>query len=96
MRSFIAFLRKESLDQMRSGKAAVIGILFILFGIMNPAIAKMTPWLLEMMADSLAESGMSITLGEITALDSWTQFFKNMPLALIAFVLLQSSIFTKE
>ena len=96
MRSFIAFLRKEILDQVRSGKAAVIGILFILFGIMNPAIAKMTPWLLEMMADSLAESGMSITLGEVTALDSWMQFFKNMPLALIAFILLQSSIFTKE
>ena len=96
MRSFAAFFRKEILDQIRSGKAAVLGILFVLFGIMNPAIAKITPWLLEMMADSLAESGMSITVGEVTALDSWVQFFKNMPIALIAFILLQSSIFTKE
>lgn len=29
-------------------------------------------------------------------MDSWVQFFKNMPIGLIAFVLLESSIFTKE
>ena len=50
----IAFWKKEWLEQLRSGKLIILGILFVLFGIMNPAVAKLTPWLLEAMADSLA------------------------------------------
>jgi len=48
------------------------------------------------MADSLAESGMIVTDVKVSAMDSWVQFFKNMPIGLIAFVLLQGAIFTKE
>ena len=96
MKTWIALLKKESMEQLRSGKWTFLGILFVLFGIMNPAVAKLTPWLMEMMADSLAESGMILTPVTITAMDSWVQFFKNIPMALIAFVLLEGSIFTKE
>lgn len=96
MRCFLAFTKKELLEQRRSGKLLLLGILFVLFGIMNPAVAKLTPWLLEMMADAMAEGGMTVTVGDITALDSWVQFFKNIPMALIAFVLLEGSIFTRE
>lgn len=96
MRSLFAFIKKEFTEQFRSGRLIILGLLFVLFGIMNPAIAKLTPWLLETMADSLAESGMIITDVKVSALDSWVQFFKNMPMGLIAFVLLESSIFTKE
>jgi ABC-2 type transport system permease protein len=96
MRSLFAFMKKEVLEQIRSGKVIILGLLFTLFGIMNPAVAKLTPWLLETMSDSLAESGMSITVATVSAMDSWMQFFKNIPMALIAFVLLESSIFTKE
>lgn len=91
-----AFLKKELLEQIRSGKLLFLGILFVLFGVMNPAVAKLTPWLLETLADSMAEGGMTITIGEVTALDSWVQFFKNIPMALIAFVLMEGSIFTRE
>ena len=96
MRSLIAFTKKEFTEQIRSGRFMLLGILFTLFGIMNPAIAKLTPWLLEMMSDSLAESGMTVTDVTVSAMDSWVQFFKNIPMALIAFILLQSNIFTKE
>ena len=96
MRSLIAFTKKEFTEQLRTGKVLFLGILFTLFGIMNPAIAKLTPWLMEQLSDTLAESGMIITDVTVTALDSWVQFFKNIPMALIAFVLLESSIFTKE
>ncbi len=96
MKSLIAFIKKELLEQLRSSKLTVIVILFVIFGVMNPAIAKLTPWLLETLSDSLAESGMTVTVMSVTALDSWVQFFKNMPIALIAFVLLESTIFTKE
>ena len=96
MKSLLAFIKKEMMEQRRSGKGLILGILFILLGIMSPAIAKMTPWLMEMMADTLSGSGLIFTSVSVSALDSWTQFFKNMPIGLIAFALIESSIFTRE
>lgn len=96
MRSLLAFFRKECLAQLRSAKLYILAGLFILFGVMNPAVAKLTPWLLEEMSDALAQSGMNIVVTEVSVLDSWVQFFKNIPMALIVFVILQSNIFTTE
>jgi len=96
MRMLCAFIKKEWIEQMRSGKFVILGIIFILFGIMNPSIAKITPWLMETLSDSLAESGMVVTSVEVDAMTSWVQFFKNIPMGLIIFVLMESSIFTKE
>ncbi len=96
MKSFIAFFKKECLESVRGGKLLFLGILFFAFGVMNPAIAKLTPWLLEMLSEELSESGMTVVGVEVNALTSWTQFFKNIPMALIAFVLLYASAFTKE
>jgi ABC-2 type transport system permease protein len=96
MKSLIAFLKKEIVESIRTGKVIILGGLFILFGIMNPAIAKLTPWLFEILSNSLTESGMIVTEVKVDALTSWTQFFKNIPMALIAFVLIYSTSFTKE
>ena len=74
MRAFVAFLKKEMLECLRSGKLLILGALFLGFGIMNPAVAKMTPWLLELMAEEMAESGMTVTAVTVDALTSWTQF----------------------
>lgn len=96
MKTFVAFLKKEIIWQIRSARLLFLGILFFLLGIMNPAVAKLTPWLLDTLADSLAESGMTVTVTTVTALDSWMQFYKNIPLGLITFLLLESGTFTKE
>ena len=96
MRSLFSFVKKEWMEHFRSGRLLILGMIFVLFGIMNPAIAKMTPWLMETMAESLAESGLLVSEIEVTAMDSWMQFYKNVPMALIVFVLMESSIFTKE
>ena len=48
------------------------------------------------MADSLAESGMSVTEVTVDAMTSWQQFFKNLPIGLIVFVLVQSGCFVSE
>ena len=71
MKAFLAFTKKELLEQLRSGRIILLGFLFVLLGIMNPAVAKLTPWLLEMLAASLAESGMTVTQTTVTAMDSW-------------------------
>ena len=96
MRSLLAFMKKEYLETARIGKIIILILLFVLFGIMNPAIAKLTPWMMEMMSDAMAESGLIVTNIQVDAMTSWTQFFKNIPMALIAFVLIFSDIFTKE
>ena len=90
MKSLYAFVKKESLELIRSGKLVLLVIISCLFGIMNPFIAKITPWLMEMMSDQLAESGMSITTIKVDAITSWTQFYKNVPLLLIIFVIIMS------
>lgn len=96
MKQFMAFIKKEYLEQLRTGKLLLIAIIFSLFGIMNPAMAKLTPWMMEMMSEQLAESGMTVIAVEVNALASWTQFFKNMPVALVVFLILFSGILTTE
>lgn len=96
MKTGLAFLKKEWLYQLRSGKLFILAGVFLLFGIMNVAAAKLTPWLLDLLSESLEASGMNIAISEVTALDSWAQFYKNIPMALITFVLIESNIFAKE
>lgn len=96
MKSLLAFMKKEYLEAARTGKIVILLLLFVLFGIMSPAIAKLTPWMMETLSDSMAESGLIVTNIQVNALTSWTQFFKNIPITLIAFVLIFSDIFTKE
>ena len=96
MKSLFAFVKKEMLEQIRSYKLLITLVIFLLVGIMNPVIAKLTPWFYDMFSDVLAESGMIISDVTVSAMDSWMQFFKNLPIVLIAFVLLQGTILTRE
>lgn len=96
MKQWTAFTKKEFLELIRTGKLFLLGAVFILFGIMNPAIAKLTPWMFRMLSDSMKESGIIINEVEINALTSWTQFYKNVPIALLLFLILQSNILTAE
>lgn len=96
MKSMFAFLKKEWMDLVRSGRLMILLMIFLLLGIMNPAIAKLTPWMMEVMAESLEETGLAVTEVTVDAMTSWIQFFKNVPMGLIAFVLISSNLFTKE
>lgn len=96
MNGFFAFLKKEQFELSRSGKLIIFGFVFVLFGIMNPAIAKLTPWIIEMSADSLESQGIIVGNITVTAMDSWTQFVKNIPMAMIVTLIMFSSMFTGE
>ncbi len=96
MKAFVSFTKKELLEHFRSAKIFILTGVFILFAIMSPMVAKLTPMLVEMLSESMAQSGAQLTVGEVSAMDSWLQFIKNAPMALIVFVLLESNIFTKE
>lgn len=91
-----AFLRKEWMEWSRTGRFLILLLVFVLFGIMNPALAKLTPWLMEILTESLADTGLAVTSVEVDAMTSWTQFYKNIPMGLIIFVLLCSGNFIAE
>ena len=89
-----AFLKKEWMETIRTGRGFLLLLIFGLFGIMNPAIARLTPWMMKVMSESLRDAGFVMTAVEVNAMTSWSQFYKNIPLALIIFVLLVSGCFT--
>lgn len=96
MKGFTAFLKKEFLELSRSGRLTILAIVFVLFGIMNPAIAKLTPLILEMAQEDLKSQGLFFGEITVTARDSWAQFVKNFPMALIVAIIMLSGTFTGE
>ena len=91
-----AFLKKEWMELCRSGRLLVLLLVFTLFGIMNPAFAKLTPWLMETLSESLADAGLVAASVKIDAMTSWVQFYKNIPAGLVIFILINSGNFTNE
>jgi len=68
-------------------------IIFAVFGITNPLIAKLLPKILE----SLITNDVIIKLPEPTAYDAWTQFFKNATqMGLIVTMILFSGVLSSE
>ena len=54
-----AFLKKEWMEWSRTGRLLVLVLVFLVLGIMNPALAKLTPWMMEMLSESMAVWGRS-------------------------------------
>ena len=93
MRNYTAFLKKEIMESYRTYKATIMLIIFLIFGIISPLTAKMIPDLLG----TFMPEGVSITLADPVALDSWAQFYKNIPqMGLIVTVILFSGILSAE
>ena len=96
MKQLRLLLKKEFLELFRTKKALVLLIVFGIFGIMNPALAKLTPWMVSLMGDSLAEQGVTIGTITVNALTAWTQYFKNLMMEYILILALFSGIFAQE
>jgi len=93
MTHYIAFLKKELLESIRTYKLFILLIVFVLFGVMNPLTAKLTPYIIK----TLIPAGNTISIPEPTAFDSWTQFFKNIAqMGLIVMILIFSGILVTE
>ncbi|KRK78590.1 ABC transporter permease [Companilactobacillus nodensis] len=74
MRATWFFIRKELLESWRSYHLLIIAVVFVIFGIEGPLMAKLTPEILKMASGS----GMTIKMTDPTSLDSWQQYYKNM------------------
>lgn len=88
-----AFVEKEFLENIRSYKIYMLIVIFAFLGVLNPITAKFTPQILS----TLMEQGVSITFPQPTAIDSWMQFYKNVPnMGMIVFVIVFSGTMSSE
>jgi len=93
MSHYLAILKKEILENLRTHKVLILLLVFFIFGVMNPLTAVFTPEILK----TFMPEGMSITIPDPVALDSWAQFFSNVTqLGLIIVVILFSGILGNE
>ena len=73
MKAFIAFTKKEFTESVRTYRLPIMAAVFLLLGMMSPALAKYTPEIL-----AAFPSEFTIEIPTPTALDSWTQFVSNV------------------
>lgn len=93
MKAYLTFTKKEFLGNLRTYKLLIMLLVFLLFGMLGPITAKLTPKLLE----TLITDGITITLPEPSAFDSWAQFFKNVSqVGLFVVVILFSGMMANE
>ena len=94
MKYYTAFLKKELLEYMRTYKLLIMLIVvFFVFGLISPLTAKLLPDILA----SFMPEGITITLTEPAAIDSWTQFFKNTgQMGLFVLVIVFSGLLSAE
>lgn len=96
MKQLTAFCKKEWMEMFRTGRFLILLIVFVLLGIMSPAMAKLTPAMLELVSDQLAEQGMIMTEVKVDAFSCWQQYYKNVPIGLIVLVIMFSACLTNE
>lgn len=74
MKGFLAFTKKEFIEQLRSYKWIIVFCVFFLFGMTSPIFAKLMPDILS----GMDMQGMKIVIPKPTAYDAYAQYFKNM------------------
>lgn len=93
MSSYITFLKKEFMEYSRNYKFLIIVIVFLIFGMMSPLLAKMMPDLMGM----FEVEGVKIEFPTPTIIDAYSQFFKNInQTAIIIFVLVFCTALSNE
>ena len=76
MAGFGVFLRKELREALRGNRLLVVGVVFLLLGIISPVTAKYTPELLKLIGTG--QAGVTITFPTPTVADAIAQYLKNV------------------
>lgn len=91
MKGYIAFVKKELMENMKNYRFLILLTVFLIFGIMSAFLAKFTPEILSVLA-----ADMEMT-SEPVALDAWKQFYKNISgVGFSAFIILFGSCLSNE
>ena len=73
--NFLAALRKEWLEQWRTYRLLVVGVVLVAFGLLSPLIAKYMPEIIKLLPNGEAISQLIPTP---TVMDAVTQYLKNI------------------
>jgi len=93
MNSYIAFTKKELLENFRTFRILILVSVFFLFGMLSPLTAKLMPEIFK----SLALDGIVITIPDPTALDAYSQLFKNLTqMGILVLLLVFSGMLSTE
>ena len=93
MKGYFAFLKKEWMENIRTYRLMIVFLVFVLFGISSPLMAKFLPDLIG----AMDMNGIQLTLPEPSALDCYAQFFQNITqIGLLVFVFVFSGCISQE
>lgn len=91
MTQFLAFSKKELLETWRTKKLVLLFVIFMIFGLMSPLVAKLTPEILKM------SFGEEFPIVAPTSLDSWMQYYKNLSqIGIYLFAIVFSGVISQE
>lgn len=91
MSGYIAFVKKEFMENIKNYRFLILFAVFLIFGIMSAFLAKFTPEILSAFA-----ADMEMT-SEPAALDAWKQFYKNISgVGFSVFIILYGSCLSGE
>ena len=93
MKGYIAFMKKEVLESLRTYKLLILTSVFFLFGLVSPLTAKLMPEIFK----SLALDGIVITIPDPISLDAYAQLFKNLgQMGILVLLLVFSGMLSTE
>ena len=91
MSGYLAFVKKEFMENMKNYRFFILFAVFLIFSMMSAFLAKFTPEILSALA-----ADMEMT-SEPAALDAWKQFYKNISgVGFSAFIILFGSCLSNE
>ena len=94
MKSYIAFCKKEWLENIRTYKLFIMLVVFVLLGVMKPMMALLLPQILN---GADLGGGIVLNLPDPVAMDSWTQFYSNIgQIGLIVLTIVFSGLTANE
>ncbi len=95
MKQLGILLKKDLLELYRTNKILILGIIFLLVGIMSPLFAFYTPHIMEMVAKEYPD--VIIEFPDPTYIDSYMQLFKNISqIGLFVLIIVYSSLIVEE
>lgn len=91
MNGYVAFVKKELMENMKNHRFLILFAVFLIFGITSAFLAKFTPQILSALA-----ADMEMT-SEPVPLDAWKQYYKNISgVGFSAFIILYGSCLSGE
>jgi ABC-2 type transport system permease protein len=92
--NFLAAIRKEWMEQLRTYRLLAVGVVLVVFGLLSPLLAKYTPEIIKLIPNGEA---MALLLPVPTAMDAVTQYIKNIgQFGVVLALLLSMGVVTQE